>query len=419
MEHVAVRTVAALILAGSAAVGEDWPSWRGPDGNPVSSETNLPTKWSRDSGIAWRTALPGGGNGSPIVWKDKVFVPVELPGRRVAAVCVSVTDGKVLWTCEVPGEAPGNVHGKNSLASSSPVTDGSLVFWMFGTGVLAATDMSGHIKWKHVFGRPDLQWGLASSPVLCGKLVIQSYESNRDSRLYAFSKGNGKPAWRTEPGPAMGWSTPVVVSYRRRKMLVRNNTTICAYNPRNGRRLKSRRTKRPLLAQFRMTRWVTPTIVFDRQRMYVTAGRDGPVFALDIGTGRQVWRKERIGPYIPSPIVYKGRYYQVKDQRNSGLLTCLDAATGKVIYEGRIRDPFSASPVAGDGKIYFSNEHGLVTVIDAAGRRLNVLAENNFGEPMLASPAISNGRIYFRTRNALYAVGELSSSRTRGQMRSD
>jgi outer membrane protein assembly factor BamB len=127
--------------------------------------------------------------------------------------------------------------------------------------------------------------------------------------------------------------------------------------------------------------------------------------AINPSTGKQLWRKEGLAAYIPSGILYQGRYFEVNDSAHSGLVTCFDPRTGDVVYTGQLRGPYTASPVAGDGKIYFSNENGVVTVIDGSSASLKVLADNDFKERLLASPAISNGLLFFRTYQALYAVG--------------
>src|SRR5690349_15181917 len=80
------------------AFAGNWPGWRGPQGNGVAPETNLPLKWSDKENVRWRVALPGPGNSSPIVWADRVFVSqfIEKENRR-ALICFDRTTGKQLW----------------------------------------------------------------------------------------------------------------------------------------------------------------------------------------------------------------------------------------------------------------------------------------------------------------------------------
>src|SRR5215831_16134397 len=84
---VAVCLVAAAALSlftGNAAPNTNWSAWRGSDGTGVSAETNLPTEWSPDKNIKWKTILPGRGHSSPIVWGNKIFLTTDVEGDVVA-----------------------------------------------------------------------------------------------------------------------------------------------------------------------------------------------------------------------------------------------------------------------------------------------------------------------------------------------
>jgi outer membrane protein assembly factor BamB len=115
-----------------------------------------------------------------------------------------------------------------------------------------------------------------------------------------------------------------------------------------------------------------------------------------------IWRENTSIPEVPSPLLYQGRLFLV---RNGGVATCLDATTGKVIYRARIGAPgaYFASPIAADGRVYFASSEGIVTVIDAASDQLKVVSRNELGEEMVATPAIAGHSIYIRTSRNLYA----------------
>ncbi len=115
-----------------------------------------------------------------------------------------------------------------------------------------------------------------------------------------------------------------------------------------------------------------------------------------------IWRENTSIPEVPSPLLYKGRLFLV---RNGGVATCLDAPTGKVIFRARLGAPgaYFASPIAADGRIYLASSEGVVTVIAADGDQLKVLARNEVGEELVATPAIAGKTIYVRTLRNLYA----------------
>jgi outer membrane protein assembly factor BamB len=125
----------------------------------------------------------------------------------------------------------------------------------------------------------------------------------------------------------------------------------------------------------------------------------------DVTDTHVVWRHEKSLPDVPTPLVYEGVAFLIK---NGGILTTLDARTGKILKQGRLRgalDDYYASPVGVDGKVYLASERGKVVVVSAAGA-WEVLAVNDMTSDIYATPAVGEGRIYVRTREALVAIGQ-------------
>jgi outer membrane protein assembly factor BamB len=115
-----------------------------------------------------------------------------------------------------------------------------------------------------------------------------------------------------------------------------------------------------------------------------------------------IWRENTSIPEVPSPLLYKGRLFLV---RNGGVVTCLEAATGKLIYRARVgtASAYFASPIAADGRVYLASSDGVVTVLSADGDQLKILSRNEVGEDMIATPAIAGNSIYIRTLRNLYS----------------
>lgn len=129
----------------------------------------------------------------------------------------------------------------------------------------------------------------------------------------------------------------------------------------------------------------------------------------DITATHLAWKQTRGLPYVPSALFYGGRVYVVK---NGGLASCYDAKTGRTLYQeerlGALGDYYS-SPVGADGKVYFTSQQGVVTVIQA-GDVFHVLARNELAEQVMATPAIVDGTLYFRTAGYLWAFGQTMKS---------
>jgi outer membrane protein assembly factor BamB len=143
-------------------------------------------------------------------------------------------------------------------------------------------------------------------------------------------------------------------------------------------------------------------MLFDKSKNNVLAIRPGGEG--DVSATHVAWEHTKLVPFCASPVFYRGVLFTVKD---GGIVTSLDAATGKPEKQGRLpaADAYYASPVAADGKVYFVNDEGKLTVTSAAAK-WEVLATADFGEPVYATPAIADGRIYFRTAGHLYCFGE-------------
>src|SRR5688572_18486433 len=157
---------AVLLLAAIFARAENWPRFRGPTGQGTSSEKNLPQNWSTDSNIVWKTAVPGEGWSSPIVWNDKIFVTSATDrGTKCHVLCLDRKSGKILWDKEVFEQVPLRKEGKNSYATPTPVTEGQRVYAVFGDGSVVALTFEGGLVWTNREVQFYSRHGLGSSPI--------------------------------------------------------------------------------------------------------------------------------------------------------------------------------------------------------------------------------------------------------------
>lgn len=426
---LAILSLARVVQLGA----ENWPQWRGPGGQGVSSETQLPTTWGPDKNIAWKTELPGSGHSSPIVWGDRVFVTAVIegdvvPGAKavphmmdgkefvhpdtVAAdrkhtfrvLALDAKTGRILWDqLAYEGTVYDGRHRRSSFAGPTPVTDGTMVYAYFGPEGLYAFDYSGKLVWKAVEKFPTLGLGTGTSPVLYRNLVIiqRDEDNGESSAIVAYDKTTGKEVWRTTREVQISWGTPVFVEAGGRTELVTNGTElIIAYDPATGKELW--RTK-----GVESNAIHTPLV--GRGLVVVTAGYPAKkVIAIRPGAvaddRRVAWEYAKGTGYVLSNIIYGDYLYLLTD---NGIVTCLDAATGEIKYEGgRVPVParFMGSPVAFAGFIAMTSEDG-DTYLVKAGPTHQITATNTVDEPVYSSPAIANGRIYIRGQKHLFAIG--------------
>jgi outer membrane protein assembly factor BamB len=384
-----------LFLSFLLLAAQDWPRWRGPDGNAVSPESPLPRTWTPSDNVAWKVAVPGEGASSPIVSGDAVFVTSSLDnGTRRIVHGLDRATGRTRWTRETKDENPERTSALTGHAAATPATDGARVVASFGNAGVVCYDFAGELLWRRRFGEFDSELGLASSPILHDgrAYLVCDHDGNRtrsfDSFLAALDLKTGAILWKTDrPGLERSWSTPIVV---RGEIIVSAQDELRAYDPAGGRLLWTAPGT---------TGWVAPSPVFGGGLIFAVSGKDGPTLAIRPG-GEAAWREARGGPYVCSPLLVGDVLYLLAEE---GVFTCREAATGRLVYRERVAGKFTASPVAGDGKIYLVNEAGTATVVKA-GRTFEVLAENRLEEECLASPALAHGALFLRTRRQLYCI---------------
>ena len=393
----------ASVFICSSAYGDNWPRWRGPDGNAVSCQSPLPEHWSKTENVRWKAAIPGEGVSSPIVWQERVFVTSALKDGKARVVhCLDRQTGKVLWTKETPDANPETTSAVTGHAACTPVTDGAHVVAFFGNAGVVCYNFDGKQLWHRNLGTFDTELGFASSPIIHdGRVILVcDHDGDRftsfDSFMLALDVATGKAVWKTERrGLFRSWSTPVVVGQSDKSQVVANGQDeLRGYDPATGKQLWQYKG---------MTNWVTPSPVFGHGLLFVTSGRNGPVLAIKPGGAGDVkplWQHDTAGPYVCSPLLYGDFLYVHNEQ---GILSCYEAKTGKLQYRERLDGKFSASPVAGDGKLYVTSEAGITFVI-RAGPKFEVVARNSLDEYSVASPAIAGGALFLRTEKHLYCV---------------
>lgn len=396
--------VLAALLAGAPLPAADWPRWRGPDGNGVSTESPLPLTWSVTDNVRWKVPLPGEGMSSPIVVGDRVFVTAaEKEGTRRLLIALDRATGRTLWTHSLTHDDPERANFNTGHAAPTPACDGRRVVAAFGNAGVVCCDLDGHQLWHHKFEPFDTELGLASSPVIDDGRVylVCDHDGDRfrtfDSFLLALDLGTGRVAWKAERRDlGRSWSTPILVpASGSRLLIVAGQDRLRAYDPDTGAERWSVEG---------LTGWVAPSPVFAHGLILATSGKNGPVLAVRPGEKPAVvWKHDTGGPYVCSPVCYGDYLYVVTE---AGILTCYEAATGNVTYRERLTGKFTASPVAGDGKVYLMNEAGTTFVVEA-GPKFRVLATNALGEPVWASPAIANGDVFLRTEKHLFRIGPM------------
>jgi outer membrane protein assembly factor BamB len=424
-----VRALVLIICA--LTVLDNWPQWRGPRGQGVSEEKNLPLEWSPTKNIKWKTAIPGRGHSSPIVWGNRLFLTTSIEGPEIPGaaavkhvinnqivklpdtvgadhshtlklICLDVESGKILWERTAhEGRMFDDRQKANTYASSTPATDGRYVYAFFGSEGVYCYDFDGKSVWNASLGGiAKMGYGEGTSPILFENLLIVQVDKELGSGSFiaALDKTTGKFVWRTARKNRASWSTPVIVRGANRVELIATGAeSVVAYDPATGKELWQ--------AEGLISHAIPTPLVADEMVFVYAGSHDKRGYAVKLGDSKIVWRHDKGTAYVASGVSYGGSLYLITD---SGIMTNLDAKTGEVKYEGGrppVATTFFASPVAFDGKVLITSQDGDTFVI-AAGPKHEVLKTNSVGEPVYASPAISGGRIFIRGERNLYCIGQ-------------
>jgi outer membrane protein assembly factor BamB len=399
------------ILATSNGRAGPWPRFRGPNGDGISLDKGVPVEWSEKDGILWKTTVPGLGNSSPVVWDDRLFVQsASADGKERWILCYSTSSGDMLWKQIVPG-VRAHVHSKNSLASSTPATDGERVYAVVWDGKEVGVhvyDVRGTPLWHRTFGSFVSQHGAGMSPIICDGKVIVANDQDGSSTLVALDAQSGRTVWQTPREPFRAcYSTPFVLEQESGspRLIVASTAGVTSYNPTDG---KADWNWKWAFSGMPLRTVASP--VFQEGMVFVNSGDgngDRHTVAVQLGKDnelagpRLVWEKQRGFPYVPSMLVSSDHLFYVNDD---GIAGCYVARTGEAIWTERLGGKVTASPVLINGNVYAANESGSVFVFPAT-TTFRLLAKNQLGEAVMATPAVSDGRLYIRGKEHLFCIG--------------
>jgi outer membrane protein assembly factor BamB len=412
----AAAAFAFTLVMVTPAAGAEWRQFRGPHGQGQGTATGLPTTWSSSQNLLWKTALPGPGGSSPVVFSNRILLTAYSgyavpgsPGGDLGALqrhvlCFNAADGKLLWKVDVPALQPEQERVReHGYASSTPLVDEHRLYVFLGkSGVMAFTH-EGRQLWQAKVGDKTHVWGSATSPLLYQNLVIINASVESDS-LVALDRQTGQEIWRAG-GIRESWNTPILVPVEgdRQELVVAIAGKVLGFDPATGQLLWSCATG--------IGWYMVPSLVHDQEVVYCIGGRTGGSLAVraggrgDVTSSRRLWTLNK-GSNVSSPLFFQGHLYFFHE--NLGVAYCVEAASGRLVFEERIQGAGQvyASPILADGKIFAVDRTGRGFVI-AAKPQFELLARNDLrdGGSFDASPALDGNRLLIRSDKYLYCLG--------------
>ncbi len=421
-----------------------WPSYRGYYSNGVLDNANLPDSWNVETNenILWKYKVPGLGLSSPVIWEDKLFITTavsesddegfktgmygsigsvdEKSVHKWMIFCFDKNTGSVLWEkMAYQGVPEQKRHPKSSHANSTMATDGNYVVAFFGSEGLYCYDMDGNLQWEKDFGllrsvffvAEDAEWEFASSPIIHDGSVLIQCDVMENSFVASYDVVSGKEIWKIPRDEYPGWCTPnIYYDGDQCRVVLNGYKHRGAYDFKTGEEVWKMSGGGDIQVP-------TPIVQDDMVYFNSAHGPQSPIYAihvsaegdLTLGEGETAneyirWSIPRGGAYMQTMLLYGDHLYNA---RWNGSVSCYHPGTGEEIWKHKAGsgNSYIASPVASDGKIYITDDQGVVYILKA-GPTYELMAQNNLGEICMATPAITDDIIFFRTINHLIAISD-------------
>ncbi len=379
-----ILTVVAALGLSLSTLAEDWPGWRGLNHDSINKEKGL----KPSSKIVWKSNV-GAGYSSVAVYKDRLLTAGN-SGNKDTVYCLNAKTGKELWSYSYScpkGSYPG--------PRATPVTDGSKVWMLSRNGDLLCLDLSNGKKiWSGkvlTSGAKNLRWGLSSSAMLLGDLVI----INAGGSGMAFNKNTGEKAWKNNSSGIGGYATPIPFKYANRQYVaIFTGKALVIVNAKSGSKVTSFKwaSKYDISA-------ADPTISADGKYIFISSGYNTGHGALLKFNGKRlskVWENRELCSQFASPVLYKGVLYGVNGNNNSKKSLCaLDFKTGSKKWRGTLR--FGSLMIAGDMMIYLE-ENGKLSFLKINPAKEQIIKSVKVlkGGKSWTMPVVANGMLYCR-----------------------
>ena len=395
MKHFILLSLA-LTLQTAAA---NWTQFRGPQGNGISTDRNLPTKLSLDN-LKWSISLPGRGLSGALVLGDKVILTCSSgpTQTRLHVIALNARDGSTVWHRQFWATGRTMCHSKTSVAAPTPCSDGENIYAVFSSNDVICLDLDGNLQWLRGltadYANVSNSLGMSSSPVVTGNTLVVQVENDSESYTLGLDKRTGINRWSLDRPKAANWTSPLIIYEG--LIALQSKEGIDAVRAKDGSKAWS----------YDEGASTIPSSTLLKGVLYIPSHG---VTALELNkddagnTPKQLWQSSRLQLGTASPIVIGNKVFTIN---KAGVLTTGDTQSGERGWQLRLKGPFSATPVSAGKHLYFVNEGGLIQVVDTEAEEGAIVGTLNLDEQILGSPAVGGGALYLRSNTKVYKIAK-------------
>jgi outer membrane protein assembly factor BamB len=393
-----LRFLALCLIASVVGIadGADWPQFRGPNRDGISPEAAVLKSWPASGPkVLWKAPL-GEGYSQVVSAKGRLYAFAQ-QGEEQVAMAFDGATGKRLWRTRIDREYN---DGQGDGPRSTPTVDGELVYVLSAHGKLAALrTANGQAAWQHdlraEYGANPPQWGVSTSPLVEGNLLIVNVGGAGNKSIVAFDKTNGKPVW-TSQGDGAGYSAPIAITVRGvRQVIVFTADAILSLSPKDGR-------------LFWRSGWKTDydvnaatPIFFPPDKLFVSSGYGTGSALLQINRTNvaEVWRSKDMKNQFSSSVLHDGILYGF----DNATFKAIDAATGNERWKQR---GFGhGSLILAGGHLIVLSDRGKLALVNATPEEYRELGNAQVLDGKCwTAPSLADGRLYVRNEEQLIAL---------------
>ncbi|MEI7437888.1 MAG: PQQ-binding-like beta-propeller repeat protein [bacterium] len=402
MSFVNMRVFGAVLVLAGCAIADDWPQWRGPNRDGISTEQGLLATWPENGpAMLWQVDLPGDAYASPAVAGNSVFVTGSIGGKpdRTGFLCaLDPKTGAVRWQTSYGPEWGSSYES----ARTTPTVVKDRIYIISGMGRVACMETkAGKLVWQvdlmERFKGRNIGWGIAESPLVYDNKII-CHPGGPDAAVAALDAGSGATIWQSKGlSDKSAYCSPALLNVDGRKQLVtQTENSVVGLDPESGAVLwkYAHRNKYAVHPN-------TP-LVFDGNKVFVASGYNYGAEALAIKGAAvdPLWRCQQAECHFQGFMLVGSRIFCP----GGGSINCLNTQTGTVVYRVKeVKKPQVTMTASG---LIAYDENGRVWLLDMQADSYTVKGslKVDFGSGQhWSTPAVANGAMYLRHGKTLAA----------------